>query len=125
MDKSFPYIVRKPSFLSPCILHLYQQYGCINEVEEDALTIAEDEVVYKLGPEVKIRGAGTKESLEDLVVPEPPPFASVPKTRRAATPQPRQEVGPNREQPSKDIDLSNFELPKIAFQRVRAELTHM
>jgi hypothetical protein len=40
--------------LSPYILHLYQQYGCINKAEEDVLTIAEDEVVYKLGLEVKI-----------------------------------------------------------------------
>jgi hypothetical protein len=54
MEKSLPHIGRKPFFLPPYILHLYQQYECINEEEEDALTIAEDEVVYKLGPEIKI-----------------------------------------------------------------------
>jgi hypothetical protein len=30
MEKSLPHIGRKPSFISPYILHLYQQYGCIN-----------------------------------------------------------------------------------------------
>jgi hypothetical protein len=52
VEKNIPHIGRKPSFLSPYILRLYQHYGCINEAEEDALTIAEDGVAYKLGPEV-------------------------------------------------------------------------
>jgi hypothetical protein len=92
VEKSLPRIGRKRSFLSPYILHLYQQYRCINEAEEDALTIAEDKVVYKLGPKVKI----TEESSEDPVIPEPPPSAPTPETRRAAAPQPRNEAGPNR-----------------------------
>ena len=40
-------------FFSSYILHLYQHYGCIKEAEEDALTIAEDDVVYKLGPDAE------------------------------------------------------------------------
>ena len=43
VEKFLPHIGRKPSFLSPYILHLYQHYGCVNETEEDMLTIAEDE----------------------------------------------------------------------------------
>ena len=72
VEKSIPHIGQKPSFLPPYILHLYQQYGCINAAEEDALTIAEDKVVYKLGPDVEITEAGTEESSEDPFVPEPP-----------------------------------------------------
>jgi hypothetical protein len=97
-----------------------QQHGCLNDAEEDALTIAEDEAMYKLGPEVETTEAGTEESSEDLVIPEPPPFAPTLETRRAATPQPNNKVGPNREQPWKDIDLTTWELPEIPFKRVRA-----
>ena len=67
VEKSIPHIGRKPSFLSPYILHLYQHYGCINEAE-DALTIAEDEVVYKLSPDVEATEPGTEESLGDPAV---------------------------------------------------------
>jgi hypothetical protein len=118
VEKSLPHIGQKPSFLSPYILHLYQQYGCINEAEEDALTIAEDEVVYKLGPEVKITETKMEEFSEDPVIPKPPPSAPTPKTRRAATPQPRNEAGPSKEQPWKDIDLITWELPENPFKRV-------
>ena len=89
MEKSIPHIGKKPSPISPYLLHLYQRNGCVNEAEEDAITIAEDEVVYKLGPDVELTEAGTKESLSDPAVPEPPPAAPTPNVRRAATPQPR------------------------------------
>jgi hypothetical protein len=72
VEKSIPHIGKKPSPLSPYILHLYQQNGCVNEVEKDALAIAEDEVTYKLGPEIKIMEAGTEESSGDPIIPEPP-----------------------------------------------------
>jgi hypothetical protein len=36
------------------------------------LTIAEDKVVYKLGPEVTLTEAGTEEYSEDPVAPKPP-----------------------------------------------------
>ena len=49
----------------------YNEYGVINEAEEDALTITEDEVVYKLGPDVKVTAVGTEESSGDPAVPEP------------------------------------------------------
>jgi hypothetical protein len=88
VEKSIPHIGKKPSPLSPYILHLYQQNGCVNEAEEDALAIPEDEVTYKLGPEIKILEAGTEESLGDPVVPEPPLVAPIPDSRRVATPQP-------------------------------------
>ena len=125
MEKFIPHIGQKPYFLSPYILHLYQHYGCINEAEEHALTIAEDEVIYKLGPDVEVTEAGTKESSGDPAIPEPPPSAPVPEPKRATTPQPHYDAGPSREQPWRDIDFSNFELPETPFQRVKAELTHL
>ena len=60
VEKSIPHIGWKPSFLSPYILHLYQHHGCINEEEEDMLTIAEDEVVYKISSEVEVSETGTE-----------------------------------------------------------------
>jgi hypothetical protein len=71
VERSLPNIGRKPSFHFPFIIHLYQQYGCINETE-DTLIIVEDEVVYKLGLEIEITEAETKESSEDPVLSKPP-----------------------------------------------------
>jgi hypothetical protein len=122
VEKSIPHIGKKPSPLSRYILHLYQQNGCVNEAEEDALAIAEDEVTYKLGPKIEITEAGSDESSGYPVIPEPPPAAPIPETRRAATPQPRNEAGPSKEQPWRDIDLSTFELLETPFKRARAEL---
>jgi hypothetical protein len=133
VEKSIPHIGRKPSFLSPYILHLYQQYGCINEAEEDASTIAEDEVVYKLGPEVELTEAGSEESSEDPVAPEPPlpdpipvpapTLAPVPDTRRTATPRPRDEGAPTRKQPWRNINPATWEPPGHPFKKVRAGIT--
>ena len=91
VEKSIPNIGRKPSFLSPYILHLYQHYGCINEAEEDALTIAEDEVVYKLGQDAEATEPGMEEFSGDPAIPEPPPFVPVPETqeRNHSTATPR------------------------------------
>ena len=71
-EKSIPHIGRKPSFLSPYILHLYQHYSYINEAEEVVLTIMEDEVVYKLGPDVEAIEPGTEKSSEDPALPDYP-----------------------------------------------------
>ena len=88
VEKSIPHIGKKPSPLSLYILHLYQRNGCINEAEEDALMIVEDEVAYKLGPEVEPTEAETKESLSDRAVLEPPSAAPTPDSRKTNVPQP-------------------------------------
>ena len=54
VEKSFTHIGRKPSFFSPYILHLYQYHIYDNKSKEDMLTIAEDEVVYKIGPKDEV-----------------------------------------------------------------------
>ena len=64
VEKSLPYIGRKPSVLSSYILHLYQHHGYVNESEEDMLTITKDEVVYKLGLEVELAETGTNTTRE-------------------------------------------------------------
>ena len=98
VKKSLPHIGRKPSFLSPYILHLYQHHECVNEAEEDMLAIAEYEVVYKFGPEVEVAKTGIEDS-SDTTVPEPPPSSPTPKIRKPTSPPPRQEAGPSRKVP--------------------------
>jgi hypothetical protein len=48
--RAIPNIGRKPSYLSPFLLHLYRRYECITADEEDLLNIAADEVTYKVRP---------------------------------------------------------------------------
>ena len=72
IEKSLPHIGRKPSFLPPYILHLYQHYDCFTVEEEDPLTIVEDEIVYKLGPEAEAAETGTEDSNHPAVPEEPP-----------------------------------------------------
>ena len=88
------------------------------------LTIAEDEVVYKLGPEIEVTEAGTEDS-SDTAVPEPPPASPTPKSRKPASLPPRQEAKPSREPQWRYIDLSAFEFPEAPFKLVREELTKL
>ena len=60
------------------------------------MTIAEDEVAYKLPPEIKLTEAGTEESLSDPTVPEPSPDVHVPEPQRPTAPPTRSEAGPNQ-----------------------------
>jgi hypothetical protein len=46
--RAIPNIGRKPSYLSPFLLHLYRWYECITADKEDLLAIAADEVTYKV-----------------------------------------------------------------------------
>jgi hypothetical protein len=62
VERNIPFIGRKPFFLSPYILHLYKHYECLTGAKEDAMTIADDEVAYKLGPEVVLEESGSEES---------------------------------------------------------------
>ena len=51
--RAVPYIGRKPSYLSPFIMHLYTYYGCTIGDEDDLLLVAVEEVAYKLHPVVQ------------------------------------------------------------------------
>ena len=65
--KAIPNIGKKSSFLSPFIFHLYHQYDLLVPDEEDELTIAADEVTYKLQLE-----AGETKTSSDPIVPDAP-----------------------------------------------------
>jgi hypothetical protein len=66
--RALPHIGRKPSFLTPFVLHLYQHYELFLPDEEDLMTIAANEMAYKLVPE-----AVDTETSSDPIVPEAAP----------------------------------------------------
>ena len=124
VGRALPHIGRKPSFLSPFILHLYQHFDCITAEEEDMLTIAADEVTYKLHPEV---GDLETETSSDPIVPEAPPSSpgSPPPIRqRPISPPPHHhpEAGPSREATWRNVDLSAWDFPENPFKRVQEGL---
>ena len=88
------------------------------------LTIAEDKMVYKLGPEVGMAETGTEDS-SDTAILEPPPASPPPKVRKPASPPPCQETESSQKIPWNDIDLSTYEFPEAPFKRVRDELTEL
>ena len=63
VERSIPHIGRKPSYLFPYILHLYQYYNYFTRKEEDQRTIAEDE----LNPEAKMAEIGVEDSSNTLL----------------------------------------------------------
>ena len=110
VGRALPHIGRKPSFLFPFILHLYQHYDLLTAEEEDLLTITSDEVTYKLHPEAR-----ETETSRDPIVPEAPPSSpgSPPPLPRPTSPHPpsqppfsHPEAGPSRETTWWNVDLS-------------------
>jgi hypothetical protein len=68
VGRAIPQIGRKPSYLSPYLLHLYRHYDYITTDEEDLLTIAAEEVAYKVRPVV-----GDSNTSSDSIIPDAPP----------------------------------------------------
>lgn len=88
------------------------------------LTIAADEVTYKLHPEV---GDLKTETSSDPIVPEAPPSSpgSPPRTRqRTIFPPPHchPETGPSRDTTWQNVDLSAWDFPKNPFKRMQEGL---
>jgi hypothetical protein len=82
--RAIPNIGRKPSHLSPFLLHLYRHYECITADEEDLLNIVADEVTYKVWPLVPDSNTSS-----DPANPEAPPSSpGSPPPRRAPSPAP-------------------------------------
>jgi hypothetical protein len=122
MARALPHIGRKPSFLSPFILHLYQHYELILADEEDLMTIASDEVAYKLIPEAR-----DTETSSNPIIPEvapsspgsPQPFSRSVSPHPPSPPPPSQpEAGPSREATWRNVDLSSWDFPDNPFRRV-------
>ena len=127
VGRALPNVGRKPSFLSPFILHLYQHFDCITAEEEDMLTILAEEVASKLQPEVG--DAGTKTSSEPIIPEAPPssPGSPPPSFRRPTSPPPppphhHPEAGPSWETTWQKVDLSAWDFPENPFKRVQEGL---
>ena len=128
--RAIPNIGRKPSYLSPFILHLYKHYDCITPEEEDRLTIAMEEVAYKIriparlatrssrmclphhpgvrhfrGPHPLFRGPGGL----SLLPPSPHEQPQQP---------PQTEARTRWDSIWRNVDPSGWEIPDVPFKRV-------
>ena len=133
--KALPNIGKKPSFLSPFIFPHYQQYDLLLPDEEDELTIATDEVTYKLQPE-----AGEKETSSDPIVPDAPPStpgSPQPLPRPISLPPPplsyppfplptyHLEAGPSGEATWRNVDPSTWDFLDNPFRWVQEGLEEL
>ena len=137
--KALPYIGKKPSFFSP---FLYHHFDLQVPDEDDELTIAAEEVTYKLQPEV-----GETETSSDPIVPDAPspPGSPPPHPRPNSLPHPpfhppsptrpptpfrptsspptyHPEAGPSGEAPWPDEDPSDWNFPANPFRQAQEGL---
>ena len=139
VGRAIPNIGRKPSYLSPFILHLYKHFDCITPEEEDRLTIALEEVTYKVR-----KPTPESSTSSDPIIPDVPPSSpdspasqrppsSFPRSRRTLSspppspleqPQqpPQTEAGTSRDHVWRNVDPSGWEIPDAPFQRVHDDL---
>ena len=68
VGRALPNIEKKPFYLSPFIFHLYKHYDCITAEKEDLLTIAAEEVTYKVRPTV-----ADSSTSSDAIISDAPP----------------------------------------------------
>ena len=130
--KALPNIGKKPSFLSPFIFHLYHQYDLL---VSDELTIAAEEVAYKLQPK-----AGETETSSDPIIPDiplsspgslqplprldssPPSHPPSPFHPPSPLPSYHPEAGPNEEAPWRDVDASVWDFSVNPLRQVQEGL---
>ena len=142
VGRAIPNIGRKPSYLSPFILHLYKHFDCITPEEEDRLTIAMEEVAYKIR-----KPAPESNTSSDPIIPDAPPsspgspasqrppsspsrsWSTLPPPPPSPLEQPQQppqtEVGTSRDPVWRNVDPSGWEIPDASFQRVHDDLTEI
>ena len=92
VGRAIPNIGRKPSYLSPFILHLYKHFDCITQEEEDRLTIAMEEVAYKIR-----KLAPESSTSSNPIIPDAPPSSpGSPASQRppSSPPQSRRTLSP-------------------------------
>ena len=131
--KALPNIGKKSSFFSPFIFHLYQQYDLLLLDEEDELTIAANEVAYKLQPE-----AGETETSSDPIIPDAPPstpgspqplprpiFPPPPSYPPSPPPTHHPEAGPSGEATWRNVDPSAWDFLDNPFRRVQEGLEEL
>ena len=88
------------------------------------LTIVENEVVYILVRKSRLRKPEHKTEVTPWFRSHLP-LRPLRESGNQASPPPRQEAGPSREAPCRDIDMSTFEFPDGPFKRVWEELTEL
>ena len=132
--KAIPNIGKKPLFFSPFIFHLYHHYDLLVPDEEDELTIAADEVTYKLQPK-----AGETETSSDPIVLDAPPSTPgspqpLPRPISPSPPPPppsyppsphpthHPEAEPNGEATWRNVDPSAWDFPANPFRQVQEGL---
>ena len=133
--RALPYIGRKPSYISPFIMHLYTFYGCTTIDEDDMLISAAEDIAYELQPV-----AQDTSTSNDHPIPEAPPSSpgSPPEGfRRPDSPPPPSPcpppwspnvAGPSRTQPEapwQNVDLSTWRFPDNPFQWVYVDLADL
>ena len=137
VGRAIPNIGRRPSYLSPFILHLYRHYDCIMADEEDLLTIAAEEVTYKARSTV----ADSNTSNDRIITDAPPSSPESPLPQRAPpSPQsfrrpvsppppppqhPHSEVGPSRESTWRNVDPSGLGFLENPFKRIHDKLEEL
>ena len=87
------------------------------------MTIAADDVTYKIEPEAEVEDTGTETS-SDPVIPEERPTSPTPSFRKPVSPPPpppHPEAGPSWEATWRDLDLSAWDFLENPFKRVHDE----
>ena len=139
VGQALPGIGKKLFYLSPFILHLYKHYDCIKPEEEDLLTIAMEEVTYKVRPTAADSSTSSDPIISDALPSSPgsPPSqrppSSPPRIRRTLSPPPlsppqqppQPEAGPSRDFVWRNVDPSGWEIPDAPFKRVHDELAEL
>ena len=121
-------IGKKPSYIFPFIMHLYEYHHCTTVDEDDKQVTAREEILYKLQ---LVPHESSSEC--DPPIPEAPPSSpgSPPESfRRAGSlppPSPRHPPqSPHAAGPSRThVDLSTWQFPENPFQRVFADLADL
>ena len=109
VGRALPHIGRKPSYLSPFILLLYKHFNCITADEEDMLSIASEEVAYKLHAAFV-----DMETSNDPIISEAPPSSpeslppsfQIPTSPPPPPPHRHPDARHNRDTTWRNVDLS-------------------
>ena len=126
--RAIPYKGRKPSYLFPFILHLYKHYECITIDEDDLLTIAAEEVAYKLHPAVAytkyVQGPHRTGSTSILTW---EPSSKFPETQLSTTSPSTSSSGSQTQSDTtwRNVDLSAWDFLEIPFKRLHDELAEL
>ena len=133
VGRAIPNIGRKPSYLSPFILHLYKHYKCIRPKEKDRLTIAAEEVAYKVQKPAQETSTSNDPVIPEVLPSSPgspasqrPPSSPSQSWRSLSPPPPEQaQQPPQTDHVWRNVDPSGWEIPDLSFQLAHDNLTEI